>query len=85
MLKIRPVKSNDLPLLKGFAPPDWNTDLSAVFPPTSIFRTFTLSSLRWTSMLSVVRKKFGGHLRHLAAGLGIADNLLRFETIRLFP
>jgi hypothetical protein len=30
-LKIRPVKSNELPLLKDFATPGWNTDISRQF------------------------------------------------------
>jgi len=31
MLEIRPVKSIELPLLKGFAPVEWNTDLTEAF------------------------------------------------------
>jgi GNAT superfamily N-acetyltransferase len=31
MLKIRPLEFFELPLLKDFAPPEWNTDLSALF------------------------------------------------------
>jgi ribosomal protein S18 acetylase RimI-like enzyme len=31
MLKIRPVKSTELPLLKDFAPPEWKTDISQQF------------------------------------------------------
>jgi len=30
-LKIRPVKSIELPLLKDFAPPEWNNDISRLF------------------------------------------------------
>ncbi len=31
MLTVREMTSSDIPLLKGFAPPEWNTDLPAVF------------------------------------------------------
>lgn len=31
MLKIRPLESLEIPSLKAFAPPDWNTDLSSIF------------------------------------------------------
>ncbi len=31
MLNIRPIERCELPLLKGFAPPEWNTDLSITF------------------------------------------------------
>ncbi len=31
MIAIRDLASSDLPLLKSFAPPEWNTDVSAVF------------------------------------------------------
>ena len=30
-LKIRPVRSNELPILKDFAPPEWNNDISRLF------------------------------------------------------
>jgi GNAT superfamily N-acetyltransferase len=30
-MKIRPLLSNEIPLLRGFAPLDWNADLSAIF------------------------------------------------------
>jgi ribosomal protein S18 acetylase RimI-like enzyme len=30
-LTIRPVKSNELPLLKGFAPPEWNSNVAQLF------------------------------------------------------
>jgi GNAT superfamily N-acetyltransferase len=31
MLTIRTIRADDLPILKDFAPPDWNTDLSVTF------------------------------------------------------
>ncbi len=31
MLKIRPIASSEIPLLKEFAPPDWKSDISAIF------------------------------------------------------
>ncbi len=31
MLKIRPIESSEIPLLKDFAPPDWKSDISAIF------------------------------------------------------